>query len=614
MKHLSHCILALLSSALLIGAVPQNSTYDNFVIRNVRIFDGERVLEEQDVAVENGIIVRLGIDVEAPDVARVIDGKGLTLLPGLIDAHTHTISPEIQETSLAVGVTTELDMFASWQMVKGIRARQESGLNANRSDVFSAGTLVTSPNGHGTEYGFSIPTIETPDEAVAFVDARLEEGSDFIKVVYDDGAAFGISMPTIDKATLSAVITAAHDRGKLAIIHIGSYQGAFDALELGADGIVHMFYEAVDDAAIAKFVALAVKNGAFVTPTMTVLESASGIPSGASLVEDERLARYVTAEWLSNLQLAFPGEARGKAAVACAMKTIRELGAAGVSILAGSDAPNPGTAHGVSLHRELELLVQAGLKPVAALRAATSAAARRFGLSDRGVIRTGLRADLVLVHGDPTVDILATRDIVAIWKRGIAVDREAVSKRIAEASAMAASAKASEHAGGVGNGRVSDFESDGLATLFGAGWSVSTDAFMGGSSEANLAVAEVGANGTERSMHITGAVAAGDQPWAGAIFAPGPWPMSPVDLSSMKSVSFWVKGKPGTYFAMCFLQSKGYTPAVQTIEVTEEWTAITLPFASFDGTDGSDLMGFYVGAGDIGPMEFWLDEVRFDRQ
>ncbi len=91
---------------------------------------------------------------------------------------------------------------------------------------------------------------------------------------------------------------------------------------------------------------------------------------------------------------------------------------AGVPILAGTDAPAPGSWNGASLHQELELLVKAGLSPSEALSAATSVPARTFGLKDRGLIAPGLRADLVLVHGDPTRDITSTRDIVAVWKAG----------------------------------------------------------------------------------------------------------------------------------------------------------------------------------------------------
>src|SRR5258707_1366630 len=108
---------------------------------------------------------------------------------------------------------------------------------------------------------------------------------------------------------------------------------------------------------------------------------------------------------------------------------LREVGA---RILAGTDAPMPGTAHGVSLHRELELLVHAGLTPLEALAAATSLPADAFGLHDRGRIAPGLRADLLLVEGDPGSDILATRHIRGVWKRGKPVHRSAYRDRLVQ--------------------------------------------------------------------------------------------------------------------------------------------------------------------------------------
>jgi imidazolonepropionase-like amidohydrolase len=91
---------------------------------------------------------------------------------------------------------------------------------------------------------------------------------------------------------------------------------------------------------------------------------------------------------------------------------------AGVTILAGSDAPNGGTTEGASVHLELELLVEAGLTPVEALRAATFSPARAFGLQDRGRIAEGLKADLLLVEGKPDQNITDTRKIAQIWKAG----------------------------------------------------------------------------------------------------------------------------------------------------------------------------------------------------
>ena len=106
------------------------------------------------------------------------------------------------------------------------------------------------------------------------------------------------------------------------------------------------------------------------------------------------------------------------------LATVAALHAAGVDLLAGTDVSMPvpslgGLAHGASVHHELQLLVMAGLAPAEALRAATAAPARRFGLTDRGRITAGTRADLLLVDGDPTTDISATLSIRGIWRRGV---------------------------------------------------------------------------------------------------------------------------------------------------------------------------------------------------
>jgi imidazolonepropionase-like amidohydrolase len=109
------------------------------------------------------------------------------------------------------------------------------------------------------------------------------------------------------------------------------------------------------------------------------------------------------------------------------LKSVAALHKAGIDILVGTDSSFPipllaGIAHGASVHYELQLLVRAGLTPLEALRAATSVPARRFGLSDRGLVKEGLRADLLLVEGDPTKDIKDTLSIKFVWRRGHLLD------------------------------------------------------------------------------------------------------------------------------------------------------------------------------------------------
>jgi imidazolonepropionase-like amidohydrolase len=158
-------------------------------------------------------------------------------------------------------------------------------------------------------------------------------------------------------------------------------------------------------------------------PTLTVIAGIEGPGAAKRFATDERIAN-----WLSTTQRRTligdwaPRISHYKLEVA--LDSVAKLHRAGVDILAGTDAPNPGTAHGASMHHELELLVRAGLTPKAALAAATSMPAKHFRLADRGRIAVGMRADLLLVRGDPTQDIQTTRNIERIWKNGYAVSRD----------------------------------------------------------------------------------------------------------------------------------------------------------------------------------------------
>jgi hypothetical protein len=296
-----------------------------------------------------------------------------------------------------------------------------------------------------------------------------------------------------------------------------------------------------------------------------------------------------------------------------ANEAVRQLKAARVPILAGTDAGNPGTTQGASLHGELELLVRAGLTPAEALHAATAAAAAAFHLDDRGQIAPGKRADLVLVAGDPTADIRQTRDIVAVWKAGHPIDRVAwkasVAKQI-EDQAKQASAPAPA---GSESGWIADFEREGAPEArFGAGWSISTDQIAGGKSIAKLEVVPGGAEGSKSALRVSGEVVQGFAfPWSGVMFSPGPTPMAPANLSARKAIQFWAKGDGQTYQIMLFSQHLGYRPATQTFTAGPEWKQFTLPFAGFGEIDGSDIMAFvWCGGPKTGTFAFELDSIR----
>ena len=578
------------------------------VFRDARVFDGMQVLPRATVLVRNGRIAAVGPQVQAPDGARVIDARGKTLLPGLIDSHTHVFGPEVLRAALVFGVTTELDMFMTVGVLTSIREDLALAETLDIADLRSAGTLVTAPGGHGTEYGVSIPTLSSPEQAQAFVDARIAEGSDYIKIVYDNGKALGMSFPTLSQETVKAVIAAAHARKKLAVVHISSLQGAREAIEAGADGLAHLFIDRPPEADFGGFVA---SHHAFVVPTLTVLESVSGRGGGAALARDPAIAPFLSPGSQAELKRAFPTRPGAATNYAAAEEAVRQLRAAHVPLLAGTDAPNPGTAHGASLHRELELLVNAGLTPAEALAAATSVPAKQFGLEDRGTIAPGKRADLLLVDGDPTADIKATRKIAGVWKLGVAVDRDAYraeqEKQRAEANRPASVPP------GAKLGLVSDFEDGKASARFGAGWQVSTDSLRGGKSKASIKVVENGAQKSKGALQIEGEVDAGlPYAWAGAIFFPGEVPMAPADLSSKKQVSFWAKADGRTYSVMLFAPSKFFAPIIQTFVPTAEWKQFNFKLAQFDGYDAHDLAGLFIGAGlPAGKFALQIDDVSF---
>jgi imidazolonepropionase-like amidohydrolase len=397
--------MALSLSVLAVGPrLVHAQATDAVLIRNVRVFDGERVIPRASVLIANGKIEQVGPSLAAPAGATVIGGAGKTLLPGFIDSHTHTWGTALRDAAV-LGVTTVLDMFTDAKAAAEMRGLDSTAAGRQVADFRSAGVLATAPKGHGTEYGLPIPTLSTPNEAQAFVDARLAEGSDYIKIVYDDGHSYGFTIPTLDKATLKALVDATHARREMAVVHIGDQAAARDAIEVGANGLVHLFVDKTPDADFAKLVS---SHRAFVIPTLAVLESVAYGTGGDSVSKDPQLAPYIRSENVDNLRRTFPRRPNAPPRdLSWAFETVRQLKAAQVPILAGTDAPNPGTAHGASMHREIELLVKAGLTPIEALRAATSVPARTFSLADRGRIAAGLRADLVLVNGDPTSNIRA---------------------------------------------------------------------------------------------------------------------------------------------------------------------------------------------------------------
>ncbi len=574
------------------GAAPvaAAATSSSFVVRGVRVFDGERFVDGRDVRVADGLIAEVGEGLVVPEGVDVVEGRGRTLLPGFIDAHVHTWGGA-RGDALRFGVTTQIDLFSDVRQLADFRRGREDTTQATQADVWSAGTLATAAGGHGTQFGLTVPTLASPADADAWVRARRDEGSDFIKLVREDLHVYGApALPSLDDATAAAVIAAAHAHALRALVHASAQEDARASLRDGADGLVHVFQDTPADAA---FVALAKSRDAFVVPTLAVVAGFSGETS--PLADDPRARAFLSADQRQSLAQRMHAGAPTPALLANALESVRRLHAGGVRLLAGTDAPNPNTAHGVSMHEEIRWLAKAGLSPAEALAAATSVPADAFGLADRGRIAPGLRADLVLVEGDPSADLADTLAIARIWKNGRAVERrlDAVQSPVLAA------------------GPVSHFDGGQADSRLGSGWTATTDRMAGGASDAAIAVVDGGADGSRGALDVRGTVRANPAGpvWAGAFLNPGDTMMQANDGRALRELVFSVRGD-GPLAVLLFSGRQGGAPAVQIIEATPEWTRVVVPLSGFAGADLAQLRAFAVTTDVPGEFAFQLDAVE----
>ncbi|MFJ1706272.1 amidohydrolase family protein [Kitasatospora sp. NPDC088346] len=412
-------------------------------IVNARVFDGTRMREWTSVRFADGVITDCATGPTARNGDEVIDAQGGTVLPGLIDSHIHLV-PGALAQGLAFGVTTALDMFSPADVMAA--ARQQAGARSDVADVRSAGIGATAPGGHPSTMYAPFPTLTRPEQAEQFVADRVAEGSDYLKVFGPPGATGPWAAPSLDLDTMTALTRAAHGRGLVVVAHVNSVAGVREVVSAGVDVVAHVPVDGDLDRALAERIAEA---GIAVGPTLATIENVLGdagdagdgaVAGGAAVVADPRPAGTPGGAQVRRLTSGASEQRPGRRLppYSRAEENVGRLVDAGVTILAGTDAPNPGTVFGASLHRELELLGRCGLTPARVLHAATAAPARVFRLADRGHVAPGGRADLLLVSGDPLTDITAIRAVERIWRAGVLCDRRAFVVTAAEAAELAA--------------------------------------------------------------------------------------------------------------------------------------------------------------------------------
>ncbi|THJ32450.1 amidohydrolase family protein [Lampropedia aestuarii] len=424
-------------------AASATSRQDELVFDGVRLIDGSGGAPQNDmrVLVANGRIAAIGSmqNVGIPHGAQRIAVPQATLLPGLISNHVHLglydglVSGAAAHTPVNIlgqlrlyqryGVTTVAAMGVNTPQVYPMQALVQSGAVTGADFVVAEGGIGT-PDGAPPIDMDPSPVVRpiNAQQARQAVQDATSRGANYIKLWFDDFQ--GQQLTKMDPEVYRAAIDETHRQGKRAFVHIYYLEDAKQLLRAGADVLVHGVRDQPID---GEFVTLMKRNNAWYVPALTVEEAFFLFAEQPELLEQPFLRnalhadlrqQFATPQW-QQAQLANPALQEWKSRLTQSQRNAKSAVEQGVNVSFGTDSgAMPLRVPGFAEHRELELLVQAGLTPLQALHTATARAAQALELADRGTIAQGQRADLLLVSGNPATNILDTRNIVGVWQAG----------------------------------------------------------------------------------------------------------------------------------------------------------------------------------------------------
>ena len=355
----------------------------------MRVFIGDTLTAPTNVIIENGYIGNIACDV--PSECEMIDGEGLTLLPGFIDTHIHIDSRDNCAQAVKSGVTMFIDqMCDKTELINSLRNPSEPITN-----VQSVYLPVQAQPGKMfiDTIGYAPPSVKTKDDVRRTIDSEIEKGAVVIKMLLDLPP---ITTGMLAEELIEETVNYAHQQGKL----VSAHTTTVEAYRLAAKYSVDILNHTPKDEPVPVEIINEIKQKDLTVIPTTVMQE--GIVRNMQKILPERAGSF---EYV--------------------VETVRRLHEAGVRLLVGTDSNRTNKmcfiTHGASIFREFDFLHKAGLSNLEILRGATSTAAQVFGLNDRGSIAVGKRADLVLVEGDPIHDISACRNIKRVWVKGVEV-------------------------------------------------------------------------------------------------------------------------------------------------------------------------------------------------
>jgi imidazolonepropionase-like amidohydrolase len=380
---------------------------------------GRAALPDSAVVFEKGKIIAAGprAKVKIPKHAAVINVSGKTILPGLWDMHAHFEQVEWGPIYLAAGVTTARDCGNEFEFITAVRDAIDAGHGLGPHLLLAGIVDGTGPSALGMQ------RVDTPEQARLWVDRYHAAGFQQMKIY-----------SSVKLEQVKAVADEAHRLGMTVTGHVPIGLNAFQTIDAGQDQINHISYIAdimhdplpadadrkaraqailgigFDSPAVAKAVTFLKEHKTVVDPTIALFEflTATTAKPPASFEPGAADVAPELAEQLTDVEPPSERTEMQEKAFEKELGIIGILHHAGIPIVAGTDQTVPGH----SLHREIELYVQAGFTPMEAIQSATLVPARVMGVENQtGTIQTGKRADLIVIDGDPLLDIRNTRNV-----------------------------------------------------------------------------------------------------------------------------------------------------------------------------------------------------------
>jgi len=430
------CGLVMLMAAI---GVSRTATAQDLFISNARVLNIDaRAESRRNVLIVDGKLAGFPASKPPDFTGPVIDAGGRWVMPALSDMHTHSVGnfmppggfqmmgPEgVARAALYAGVARYLDLFSGEDAIFAARASRTTAKTPG-ADIFAAGPCFTATKGHCSEYGVPTRIVDSPADAKREVNELATKKPDVVKVVYDHRTYLGRSMPTIDRATLDAVVAAAKANGLKTVVHIGTWEDVRHAIQAGAAAVTHT----PDGPPPADIPALMVERGTLHIPTLAVQGDYARFADDPSLLDSPLLASMISAKAIAVFKKPPPpGQLAGwlelqRTSRESNAAAVRTLAAAGVPMVTGTDGGNPAVFQGYSVHRELRLLVEAGLSSWDALAATTINAGRLLGRKWGTAI--GDEGTLVILDASPLDDMRNTERVHTVILRGVAVDRDAI--------------------------------------------------------------------------------------------------------------------------------------------------------------------------------------------